>query len=177
MDVFVFLLNVFGNCISVNIYFYMYKISMHIIEYLILWYWTLFVLSFFVNTDTIVNLNIYMHISRWFSGFSTGPITLNVIFWSVAVLQLAQLDATCARSNGLSSGADGMACTDAVLWNQTLFLSVNGSTCLVHTYTHRYIYIYIYIYTQYIYMHTQTHRHTDIYSFIIFLLVVDSDLS
>jgi len=70
----------------------------------------------------------------WFAGFGSGPYTVNGTFWSVALLYLSSLDATCDY-NGFddrSSGADGLACTPDVEWNEPLWLSFDGEACL-HT--------------------------------------------
>lgn len=68
----------------------------------------------------------------WFSGFALGPAVVNATFWGVAIIHLASLDAHCNvnPSDGLSSGADGLDCTADHLWNEDLFLSLNGSACL-----------------------------------------------
>jgi MFS-type transporter involved in bile tolerance (Atg22 family) len=69
----------------------------------------------------------------WFAGWGMGPDTINSTWWSVAILALAAGDAICATdpSTGLSSGADGQACTDYAQWNQTAFDSFNGTSCIV----------------------------------------------
>ena len=73
----------------------------------------------------------------WFSSFSLGPDTANSSFWSVAFTVLAAGDSMCGPNpaDGLSSGADGMACTPANLWNETVFTqpqfgAAGGAACL-----------------------------------------------
>lgn len=68
----------------------------------------------------------------WFAGFATGPDTVNAVFWSVAVIYFAGLDSTCGINpqDGLSSGANDMACLPNSYWNDTLFLALNGSSCV-----------------------------------------------
>jgi hypothetical protein len=66
----------------------------------------------------------------WFSAFGAGPDTVLSLFWGPVMMVLAALDSTCAPdSDGLSSGADGQACTDTDDWNFALWELVNGSAC------------------------------------------------
>ena len=67
----------------------------------------------------------------WMSGFTTGPDTIMGILWSAGFIYSASLDATChPTNNGLSSGADGQKCSPNANWNQSLFESVDGATCI-----------------------------------------------
>ena len=52
-------------------------------------------------------------------------------FWSVAIFVLAAGDALCGvnPADGLKSGADGLACTTDALWNETVFVGLNGAAC------------------------------------------------
>lgn len=63
------------------------------------------------------------------AGFGQGPGNVLTAFWGVAFLALAAIDATCHPSNGVSSGADGARCTDEDTWDETLWLSLNGTFC------------------------------------------------
>ena len=61
-----------------------------------------------------------------------SPLYLQVLgsLWSVGFLLAVTSDASChIGPSGLSSGADGMACTLTESWNQTLFESVGGDAC------------------------------------------------
>lgn len=63
------------------------------------------------------------------AGFGQGPGNVLTAFWGVAFLALAAIDGTCHPSNGVSSGADGARCTDEDTWDETLWLSLNGTFC------------------------------------------------
>ena len=65
----------------------------------------------------------------WLTGFATGPDTTMGVLWGSALVAVAAKDAVCAPWNGVSSGADGSACTATSDWNQSLWEAVNGSFC------------------------------------------------
>ena len=67
----------------------------------------------------------------WFAGFGSGPDTVNGTWWSVAILALAVGDSICGTNpaDGLTSGANDLACTPEANWNQTAFTAFNGSSC------------------------------------------------
>ena len=74
----------------------------------------------------------------WLTGIATGPDTVMGFFFGSALLVIAAGDAKCYEFNGVSSGADGQACSHVALaedegrpiWNDTFFREVGGEACL-----------------------------------------------
>jgi len=69
----------------------------------------------------------------WFSDFSRGPSTIVISFFFPAIIYLASNDGICDMFEGHTSGADGLQCTPDEDFNNTLWLSLNGSNCEVET--------------------------------------------
>ena len=82
------------------------------------------------ETDNLDAVAVKERWAWWFSGFASGPDTINGVFWSVAILYLASLDAVCDTNDGFSSGADGLMCTKDEEWNETVWVAFGGESCL-----------------------------------------------
>jgi len=64
-------------------------------------------------------------------GFATAPDTGVGPFWLAIILLISQRDEICFSFEGVSSGANGQACTPWQDWNETLWDEAGGEACFV----------------------------------------------